>query len=520
MVRYQMPLKSAASQGAAARTPRNGGDMLEPESPKAARSRAAERLATVALLALLLYLLLVVVMDATPALSLRNVVLVFMAAAIVLRHGIRKAREPGALSPGTLLNLGLLSGALTVSFLVLDLGVSAYLGLTAPSTDQEDLAQRDGNGWVGEWYPRLYYPSDRNFRLHKPGFTITGDHYGVFYLPAMLASPTLVDSVLDRRHVSIRINELGFRESSPIEACRVFTLGDSFTFGWGVTEGAAWPDLLERHLGECVYNLGIHDASPMQELLLLESLVGGPRRFAPSRVIWVIYEGNDLEDSYDDRSPGPSRAGRVARATKGTVIETLRASVYRVRTQSLGHRLRTGEVRLTSPGRRSREAGHYAVDGVGLVNPLFRSSRFGPMLLHAPYLERAAQSEDYLLQHANRPKLDRILQRMRQLGDSLHFHVTVAIMPTSLRLYAPTLDLTPGPSAVPYFVNYVKRAARAQGFDVIDLLQALQPYAGTELLNFRDDDHLNQRGNEVLAGILADHLAEVEAGRSAAPPRP
>ena len=57
----------------------------------------------------------------------------------------------------------------------------------------------------------------------------------------MLRSPTLVDSVLDRRQVSIHINELGFRETGPLGSCKIFALGHSFTFGWGVSDGDAGP---------------------------------------------------------------------------------------------------------------------------------------------------------------------------------------------------------------------------------------------------------------------------------------
>ena len=39
------------------------------------------------------------------------------------------------------------------------------------------------------------------------------------------------------------------------------------------------------------------------------------------------------------------------------------------------------------------------------------------------------------------------------------------------------------------------------------------PIARGELLHFRDDDHLNPRGHEATARILADHLRELDAAR-------
>jgi hypothetical protein len=55
-------------------------------------------------------------------------------------------------------------------------------------------------------------------------------------------------------------------------------------------------------------------------------------------------------------------------------------------------------------------------------------------------------------------------------------------------------------------VNYLAQLSRSIGFDVINLLNGLRPFAQTELLYFRDDDHLNPRGHGVVARILAEHL--------------
>jgi len=49
--------------------------------------------------------------------------------------------------------------------------------------------------------------------------------------------------------------------------------------------------------------------------------------------------------------------------------------------------------------------------------------------------------------------------------------------------------------------------ARDAGFDVVDMLELLQPYAARELLYFRDDDHCNERGHEVIAQLIAAEQA-------------
>src|SRR5262245_17610995 len=162
-----------------------------------------------------------------------------------------------------------LSAVVTVCGLIaLDTSYSIYLNSNDTDFDETKARVFDESVWVGELYPRVYWPTERNFSLHKPSVTVSGAPFGNFYNAAMRHSPTLVKSVLEQHPVTIRINELGFRESSDISAAEIFTLGDSFTFGWGVNEEESWPGLLESRLNRVVYNLGVHDSSPRQELEL------------------------------------------------------------------------------------------------------------------------------------------------------------------------------------------------------------------------------------------------------------
>jgi hypothetical protein len=204
-------------------------------------------------------------------------------------------------------------------------------------------------------------------------------------------------------------------------------------------------------------------------------------------------------------------AGKTGEATRGTIleIETLKALVLRVRTQSIVHRLRIGELHLTFSGARRKGRSPYEIEGVKLVSPLFHSPQLGFILLHSDQLSRAAQPRGYVQDHPNRPRLDKVFARMARLSDSLRFSVTVLIMPSSARVYAPYFPLTPAPSAEPYFVNYVEGLGRTNGFDVVNFLNVFHCYAKKELLYFRDDDHPNERGHEVIASTLADHLERV-----------
>jgi lysophospholipase L1-like esterase len=491
----------------------SGRSSLESTSPSALDSHrpATVRLATLALAALLLYLLLVLALDAQIAqvtLTWPWIGAAFVIGTVGFARGLGRAER---LSAGALLNVALLALALLAGLLVADLGTSAYLGLSAPATDLQTLARTDRHALIEEWYPRTYAPTSANFVVQKPDFTISGRHFGGYYVPGMLRSRTLADSVLDQRELTIHIDSRGFRERSALEGCPMYTLGDSFTFGWGITDGASWPDLLEAALGRCVYNLGVNGASPAQEEYLLADLLARDTSLAPRRVLWTIYEGNDLEDSYAETSPATRGEGALERATRGTVLEAVAQLWTNIREESLLYRLRSGQVQLLSPAARRAAAARTTVDGVRLATPLFHSSTFGYMLVDAGLLRNAAEPESYVLSHPHRRQLDRAFGRMRQLADARKFAVTVIIIPSAPRLYAGDFPFVPAPSSVPYFVNYLSRLSVANGFDVVNLLDRLAPVARTELLYFRDDDHLSPRGHAVVAGLLSAHLQALDS---------
>jgi|GEM_PF-762736 len=116
----------------------------------------------------------------------------------------------------------------------------------------------------------------------------------------------------------IAINEQGYRKkrarTRPLpDAEKVVFLGDSFAWGWGVSQGELFSDVLQDLLGPRydVVNLGINTFGTVQEWIQTEEEVVPMR---PARVGVLVY-GNDFEDNLNGR--GESRpycevkAGRV-----------------------------------------------------------------------------------------------------------------------------------------------------------------------------------------------------------------
>jgi len=145
------------------------------------------------------------------------------------------------------------------------------------------------------------------------------------------------------------------------------------------------------------------------------------------------------------------------------------------------------------------------VDGIRLLYPLYHSNRNGYAFFAQDELELARKPQSYLTNHPNRPFLDQTFADMASLSRKYGFEVTVVIAPSAPRLYGPYFENFPLISEEPYFINHVENLSKGSGFDVINLYPLMQPYAEAELLYWRDDDHWNERGHEVVAEIIARH---------------
>ncbi len=219
-------------------------------------------------------------------------------------------------------------------------------------------------------------------------------------------------------------------------------------------------------------------------------------------LLWMIFEGNDLENSYGEGvefSPA-DRRGLFA----GTVIEPFLSLPARVRSSSMVGRLARGELTLSA---RAARHGQYQIDGVDLPIPLFRSKQFGYRLFVPADMDAATRPREYVLNHPHRPLLDRTFGEMRDLGRARGFRVTVVVAPSDARVHGASFEGFPTLSSEPHFIDYVVRLSEKMGFSVVNLLPLLQPVAKNELLYYRDDHHWNERGNAVVADVIAKEIA-------------
>ena len=420
-----------------------------------------------------------------------------------LKHYSRRVNAERGLQ-----NIALLSVTLIFGFLGTDTIFNVYSrmnpGFHFKPGDLVTGRDVDRRTWDGELMPHEYSPTAGNFWVFKPGQIRSGDTYGEHYYPDLLKHQVLRDEVLQLRHIEFMIDQYGLRNTTPPSESDVFVLGDSFAFGYHMTQSSTFPSLLKSRLGKPVYNMGVSGVSPFQEYLILDYfLKTNPDVFKPRDLLWLIFEGNDLEDSYaetrDEALPVPRPTFREKVLT--TLASVARLPMY-VREQSVVRRLAIGEVSI---GNGKEMDPHYRLDGETIAFPLYHSARFGYKLFRQSYIDHAAMPESYVLNHPNRPHLDKTFDRMKDLSQQHHFGVTVVIVPSAPRLYKDDFEGFP-PIADPYFIRYITLLAQKTGFDVLDLNDALKPYSSQELLYHRDDTHWNERGHQIVAQILSDDL--------------
>ena len=362
-----------------------------------------------------------------------------------------------------------------------------------------------------ELLPARYYPTEENFSLYRPMQSVSGKTCGHWARASWMASPTLASTVFEVRDQRYSIDSHGFRETTPLEQAHVFALGNSFALGQATHQDRTWPEVLELLIERPVYNLSSAGSGPKQQLMLLEhtlQTMGDSLKI--ERLLWMVFEGNDLEDSYEARRPvrDPRRLD-YARESQGTLLGALRGFPSYIKEGSAVNRLTTGEIRLSFP----RGDGPYVVDGLRLNVPIYRSARYGARLFWPPGIVRAEKPRSYLAHHPNRLLLDQTFEGMRALSAQHGFEVTVMVAPTATRLYAQYYEGIPVPSETPHFIDYVESTSKSMGFAVLPLFRLMQPYAARELLYWRDDPHWNERGNTVVAGMIAQQVFNVHPSR-------
>jgi len=226
-------------------------------------------------------------------------------------------------------------------------------------------------------------------------------------------------------------NSMGFRdqEPGPKSGFRILTLGDSFTYGWGVELTNSWPKVLERlcrehgHRAE-VLNLGCPGASVD---VYAEVAERGIPLLKPDLVLVSVLQGDDLKQL--------DKGGTMERlAGPRWALTTLLARTMRPRPSTAGQvrdEWRRGAQMIQSrlaPEERLR------LDQLDpAIKAMFRAGDLSPHLLwdtlkHPDHMEFTLDPSRPEMQMAS-ATMARCLQRIRQAADRHSARVMVFSVP-------------------------------------------------------------------------------------------
>jgi len=283
----------------------------------------------------------------------------------------------------------------------------------------------------------------------------------------------------------------GFRNAWPWpERAEIVAVGDSLTFGYGVTAGESWPSVLARALPAVVVNLGLVGTSAPQYLRVYEVFGTG---LQPRLLVVGVFARNDFWDAglferwlrsgvggnYMHWRDGGQRAAtepdhsadsvlrRAVAAAGSSAIVRLARHVWRQQTEERRYFFFRDGSRLE------------------LLPDDFASTTIG---------SEAGRPEYRLV-------LDALLtlhQRAREGGTA----VLVALLPSKEEVYLPLLGVTARDPA-----GDLRQALRQHGIDHMDLLPLFRARAAAgQRLFFESDGHPNAEGYALIAEGLLPHL--------------
>ncbi len=331
--------------------------------------------------------------------------------------------------------------------------------------------------FIGPWPPQPH------LLRYSPGVVFKGTTTGD------LGAISLQTDAREERKLTLITDRFGFRNKPDLadQPIDLILLGDSF----GATGGTSQDELLASFLAENyhlnVYNLSVSGHSPQQEYATLVLENDRLKKREGTVVLWLLFAGNDLDDSYYKDLESPTRLswpGRIAAAYE---------------------RFHNG-----STVRRLFERGDI---GDLVITKTFLDGR--AILFAKHYANRVGRSADDVRRHANFAPLRTTFSLMSGFAKQKNLRVVVALVPGKEEVYSWLLNgRTPWTSAKEPsgFSMVTRELCDLNGFKFFDLKPTLidkseQVFKQTGgLLWWRDDTHWNGVGQRIAADAIYQHL--------------
>lgn len=241
--------------------------------------------------------------------------------------------------------------------------------------------------------------------------------------------------------VTVTISSAGIRDEEyepgePAMRNRIVTVGDSFTFGWGVETENAWPNVVERTLNENsekgdrfhqfeVLNFGFPGASPLDYVATATKAL---QHFRPQVLIVGTLQGDDLIQLSENQRQEPPLGKVIAQTFFPTFRRLLRGRVQRDPMKSY---------RETFVQSAQYARSQFSFEEKMLYEKLDEDVRdaFENGLLNPSLVQRAIKVPDHFFLPCGEDAIDvaqplaETLRHLKQVCDSFQCKLIVAVIP-------------------------------------------------------------------------------------------
>lgn len=331
----------------------------------------------------------------------------------------------------------------------------------------------------------------------------------------------------------------GYRNPDALARTDIAAIGDSHTYGLGVTREDAWPAALARRTGLTVYNMGFGGRGPGQdEVVLAEALP-----LHPSLVICTLYFGNDLLETFWFLSKRRDNAIPPALLDSADAAEVRDSSAPRLRVLfDLGDTTRTAAPATALGGLRAFLGDHSRLYGLAHALRVALSPPARPaMLLRDTDRALAAMSpgqRSYVVRYdaggwrtvltpayrnavldpadvrirAGATGAQRALERMDSVSRTAGARYLVLLLPTKESVFGSRGPLSAGTALdsvvrnEAYWRSHIEAFLDQRHIAYLDALPDLM--ASDSQTYFPDGDgHPNSHGHDVIAASVASWMA-------------
>lgn len=324
----------------------------------------------------------------------------------------------------------------------------------------------------------------------------------------------------------VSINQFGFRGSeTSLETEQIITIGDSFTFGWGVKDVEVWSRLLENKLASTgvkknVYNLGMPGTNTEFHINVARTYV---KKLKPSIVIISVLLDDDFQQVYESKQ---GKRGKLIGAKKSlkawfpgwyNLYVTFRNTAAKMNAQTdnkfpinVTSSWSSDALKIINESDLEIPDDIMALVADGQIDP-------GKFMLASKFPDRISSFWRNISENGSREQetflgISRQLKELNQLVKDNGGRLILFSMPSgnyvrsrvsqNYKKYGLTLDETNFSTLVPE--NLLRQMAKENEFEFVPSLETFRANGKDYFFEF--DGHLNPEGNTLVANILVEYL--------------